>query len=91
MICFLVSLLQWFMEIFLFCSVTEVQEGTEYNVSFNAGGNELCLRVLLTKDFPKEKPILKISPVVAHSWVNGDGDITTAPGLLNVWINCLSF
>lgn len=55
---------------------------------FRAGNNDFFLNVTLTSDFPNERPILKISPVVAHHWVSGDGEITGAPGLLNVmwWI-----
>lgn len=59
-------------------------EGYEYQVRFRAGGNDFCISVNLTGDFPNEKPILKICPVIRHQWVNVDGEITGAPGLLNV-------
>ncbi|KAF5297801.1 hypothetical protein FQA39_LY11950 [Lamprigera yunnana] len=78
------------MEIFsslVFYSVLEIQEGSEYQVLFNAAGNEFCLRVLLTAEFPNDKPLLHISPVVIHQWVNSEGDITSAPGLLNFTIH----
>lgn len=68
-------------------SVTEITEGTEYHVQFNAGGNEFSLQVVLSANFPNEKPNLKISPVVMHPWVNTDGEIVSAPGLLNVKFN----
>ncbi|KAK4880494.1 hypothetical protein RN001_008640 [Aquatica leii] len=68
-------------------NVTEIQEGSEYQVLFNSGGHEFCLRVLLTQEFPNDKPILHISPAVAHPWVNSEGDITSAPGLLNFTVH----
>lgn len=68
-------------------NVTEVQENSEYKVTFNSGRNELNLLVSLTPEFPNEKPILKISPSVSHPWVNGDGEITSAPGLLNFTVH----
>lgn len=67
-----------------FCSVTEIIEGEEYEVSFESGGNNLILRVMLSPDFPQDKPMLKIVPPVIHAWINADGDVTSAPGLLNV-------
>lgn len=68
-------------------NVTELQEGSEYQVLFKASNNEFCLRVLLTPEFPNDKPILQITPTVVHPWVNTDGDITSAPGLLNFTIH----
>lgn len=68
---------------FLF-SVTEITEDFEYQVTFKAGGKEFNIYVTLTKDFPNEKPILKVSPAIIHPWINADGEITAAPGLLNV-------
>lgn len=62
----------------------EVIEGTEYCIAFESGKNELALQILLSNDFPNEKPKLKISPVVIHPWVNGEGEVVSAPGLLNV-------
>ncbi|XP_028133627.1 vacuolar protein sorting-associated protein 37A [Diabrotica virgifera virgifera] len=64
-------------------NVTEVIESEEYDVLFSSGGNNLCLKISLVKEFPSEKPLLKVVPSVVHHWISGDGDITTAPGLLN--------
>ncbi|KAJ8913544.1 hypothetical protein NQ315_017095 [Exocentrus adspersus] len=68
-------------------NVVELAEGEEYEISFNSGGNKLCLKITLTKDFPKEKPVLYIVPEVVHPWVSGDGQVTSAPGLLNFTIH----
>lgn len=68
-------------------NVTEIQEGSEYQVLFKASNKEFCLHVQLTPEFPNDKPFLRISPVVVHPWVNADGDITSAPGLLNFTIH----
>lgn len=68
-------------------SVTEVNEGEEYEVSFESGGNILVLKVYLSSDFPQDKPTLKIVPPVVHAWINADGEVISAPGLLNVRLN----
>lgn len=65
-------------------SVVEIVEGEEYDIHFNSGGNKLCLKISLGQEFPKEKPLLKIVPTVIHHWITGDGDVKSAPGLLNV-------
>lgn len=65
-------------------SVSEIVEDIEYQVTFDSGGKALHLNIKLGKDFPKEKPSLKIIPAIIHHWVNADGEITSAPGLLNV-------
>lgn len=66
--------------------MSEITEDAEYRVDFNSGGKKLSLLVVLAPNFPLEKPILKIIPLVQHSWVNEKGEITGAPGLLNVSI-----
>lgn len=71
---------------FSFYSVFEVQEDSEYRVEFNSGNNKLSLLVILSSKFPLENPFLKIIPAVQHPWVNESGEITGAPGLLNVSI-----
>ncbi|GLV39254.1 Vacuolar protein sorting 37A [Carabus blaptoides fortunei] len=68
-------------------NVIEVIEGTEYCIAFGSGKNELALQILLSKDFPNEKPKLKISPVVIHPWVNAEGEVVSAPGLLNFTVH----
>ncbi|XP_019864962.1 vacuolar protein sorting-associated protein 37A isoform X2 [Aethina tumida] len=68
-------------------NVNEITEGQEYQIVFNSGGNELILNILLGNEFPKEKPVLKIQPVVIHPWVNADGEIVSAPGLLNFTVH----
>ncbi|XP_066258548.1 vacuolar protein sorting-associated protein 37A [Euwallacea similis] len=64
-------------------NVTEITKNTDYEISFESGKNNLVLRVTLGSDFPNEKPLLTISPLVAHPWVNESGVITNAPGLLS--------
>nr|CAH7737913.1 unnamed protein product [Callosobruchus chinensis] len=64
-------------------NVREIYEGEEYEISFSSGGNSFCLKVLLSRDFPNEKPTLKVYPVVHHPWVDSDGVIKSAPGLLS--------
>lgn len=65
-------------------SVTELTEGTDYKIVFTAGNNELTLNVYLSGDFPNECPQIRITPLIVHPWVSVDGQVTKAPGLLNV-------
>lgn len=44
----------------------------------------MAILVQLGADFPLEKPVLSVSPIVGHSWVDHCGRITAAPGLVNV-------
>ncbi|KAK9888545.1 hypothetical protein WA026_000792 [Henosepilachna vigintioctopunctata] len=68
-------------------NVSELTEGIEYQVDFHAGENDFKLIVSLGNDFPNEKPLIKIIPVIIHPWVNKDGDIISAPGLLNFTVH----
>lgn len=68
-------------------NVSEITENVEYHVKFNSGGNELSLVVTLGKDFPQEKPKIKIIPRILHHWVNAEGEVTSAPGLLNYTVH----
>lgn len=68
-------------------NVTEVQEDVEYKVNFSAGGKIMAIIATLPPDFPHENPILKVYPPVNHPWVNEQGIITGAPGLLNFTVH----
>ncbi|KAJ8927478.1 hypothetical protein NQ314_020075 [Rhamnusium bicolor] len=68
-------------------NVAELSEGEEYEICFNSGGNNLYLNVSLSQEFPNEKPMLKVVPAIIHHWVNSDGQITSAPGLLNFTVH----
>lgn len=61
-------------------------EDSEYKVDFVSGNNQLAIIVLLSPEFPLEKPVLKVLPALNHPWVEESGEITGAPGLLNVRI-----
>lgn len=69
----------------------EITEGEEYEIPFISGSNNLCLNVYLSKDFPNEKPSLKIIPSIVHPWISADGEVTSAPGLLNVRISLIKY
>ncbi|XP_063236845.1 vacuolar protein sorting-associated protein 37A [Bacillus rossius redtenbacheri] len=68
-------------------NVTELQEDAEYQVEFTAAGAPMAVLVTLGPDFPLEKPVLKITPPVVHPWVSDQGEITSAPGLLNFTVH----
>uniref|UniRef100_A0A1B6C8J3 VPS37 C-terminal domain-containing protein n=2 Tax=Clastoptera arizonana TaxID=38151 RepID=A0A1B6C8J3_9HEMI len=64
-------------------NVSEITEDSEYKVEFESGTNQLSLIIILKPEFPMEKPILKVVPLIKHHWIGEGGDITGAPGLLN--------
>lgn len=68
-------------------NVKEITEDSEYEIPFACGENNLILKISLANDFPKEKPILSITPSIIHPWLNENGIITSAPGLLNFTIH----
>jgi ESCRT-I complex subunit VPS37 len=49
--------------------VVEISENTEYKVEFSAEGKSMSLNVLLSPEFPNEKPTIFINPVIAHPWI----------------------
>jgi ESCRT-I complex subunit VPS37 len=64
--------------------VTEIQEDVEYRVEFSAGGYSMAIQVSLCPEFPRKRPVLKVSPQIDHPWVDEQSEIISAPGLLNV-------
>ncbi|XP_058822563.1 vacuolar protein sorting-associated protein 37A [Topomyia yanbarensis] len=69
-------------------NVQEVKENEEYLVTFDSGGREIAINILLGAGFPNEKPKLIVSPILNHPWVNAStGEIENAPGILNYTIH----
>uniref|UniRef100_A0A1A9ZGL6 VPS37 C-terminal domain-containing protein n=1 Tax=Glossina pallidipes TaxID=7398 RepID=A0A1A9ZGL6_GLOPL len=65
-------------------NVVEIVELEEYCVHFESAARSFILTVLLTVNFPNERPKLILSPRVRHCWVNPlTGEVEKAPGLLN--------
>ncbi|XP_033606810.1 vacuolar protein sorting-associated protein 37A isoform X2 [Cryptotermes secundus] len=67
-------------------NVTEIQEDVEYRVEFSAGGYSMAVQVSLCPEFPRKRPVLKVSPQIDHPWVNEQSEIISAPGLVNAII-----
>ncbi|KZS20745.1 Vacuolar protein sorting-associated protein 37A [Daphnia magna] len=61
--------------------VREIHAG-EYHVFFCSGNRELTLKIQLPSDFPTQKPLIWINPVIQHNWVTDNGRIMS-PGLVN--------
>ncbi|KAI9557041.1 Vacuolar protein sorting-associated protein 37A [Daphnia sinensis] len=61
--------------------VREIHAG-EYHVFFRSGNSELTLKIQLPSDFPTQKPLIWINPVIQHNWVTDNGRIMS-PGLVN--------
>lgn len=64
-------------------NVTCLQEDDEFMIEFVAGENRFIMLIILNPEFPKEKPLLKITPPIVHHWVNDNSEIVNAPGYLN--------
>ncbi|XP_057373874.1 vacuolar protein sorting-associated protein 37A-like [Daphnia carinata] len=61
--------------------VREIHAG-EYHVFFRSGNRELTLKIQLPSDFPTQKPLIWINPVIQHNWITDNGRIMS-PGLVN--------
>ncbi|KXJ69549.1 hypothetical protein RP20_CCG026648 [Aedes albopictus] len=69
-------------------NVQQVKENDEYLITFESGGREITINILLGVDFPNAKPKLVVSPILNHPWVNSStGEIENAPGILNYTIH----
>lgn len=68
-------------------NVVELREDVEYQVEFESGDMRMAIMVSLSPEFPLEKPVLRVSPPVNHSWCNEHSEITSAPGLLNFTVH----
>lgn len=68
--------------------VVVIKENSEYRVEFPAAGINMSLDVILTPDFPNEKPAIFVNPPIVHSWVmENSNQIVGAPGLLNFTVH----
>ncbi|KAK2170577.1 hypothetical protein LSH36_2g16050 [Paralvinella palmiformis] len=75
-------------------SVSEIQRDVEYRVNTVVNGSTISLLISLPPNFPQDKPLVKVSPRVAHSWINDQMIVVGSHGLNNVRINiflCNSF
>ncbi|XP_049883897.1 vacuolar protein sorting-associated protein 37A [Pectinophora gossypiella] len=64
--------------------VTELQPEAEYRVDFAADGKNMNLNIILSPEFPNEKPAIFVNPPIHHPWVGENSNqVIGAPGLLN--------
>ena len=68
-------------------NVSEVQHGVHYRVDFAPQGTPLQLQVYLSPNFPRERPHILLSPPCTHPWLDANGSVVGAPGLLNYSIH----
>ncbi|XP_052748939.1 vacuolar protein sorting-associated protein 37A-like [Galleria mellonella] len=65
-------------------NVIEIDENSEYRVEFTADGKNMSLNVVLSPEFPNEKPSIYVNPAVPHPWLaENSNQIVGAPGLIN--------
>ncbi|XP_028031680.1 vacuolar protein sorting-associated protein 37A-like [Bombyx mandarina] len=69
-------------------NVVQIKESSEYRIDFTVNQKNMCLNVILSPDFPNEKPSIFVNPPVLHPWVaENSNQIVGAPGLLNFTIH----
>ncbi|XP_072948564.1 vacuolar protein sorting-associated protein 37A [Epargyreus clarus] len=69
-------------------NVIELSEGNEYRIDFAADSRNMSLNVVLTPEFPNEKPAIFVNPVVPHPWIaENSNQVIGAPGLLNFTVH----
>jgi len=68
-------------------NVTEINFDKEYSVECPTKAGNLSLIIDLGPTFPLEKPIMKVYPKIIHKWVDTNGQIVLAPGLMNFTIH----
>lgn len=68
--------------------MTEIKANEEFTVGFTSDNRQMLLDVLLSANFPNEKPKIIITPRIQHEWIPdpATGEIQSAPGLLSVSI-----
>ncbi|XP_013185406.1 vacuolar protein sorting-associated protein 37A [Amyelois transitella] len=65
-------------------NVIEIDENTEYRVEFVVDGKNMSLNVMLSPEFPTEKPSIFVSPAFPHPWISeNNAQVVGAPGLIN--------
>lgn len=65
-------------------NVTEIKENAEYRVEFSAEGRNMSLNIILSPEFPNEKPAIFVNPVFSHPWIaDNTNQVIGAPGLIN--------
>ncbi|XP_022121076.2 vacuolar protein sorting-associated protein 37A [Pieris rapae] len=69
-------------------NVTEVKEHTKYKVEFMANSRNMVLNIVLSPEFPNDKPAIFVNPVFNHPWLGENSNqVVGAPGLLNYTVH----
>ncbi|CAK1592892.1 unnamed protein product [Parnassius mnemosyne] len=69
-------------------NVTEIKENAEYRVEFIADGRNMSLNIVLSSEFPNEKPAIFVSPLFSHPWIaENTNQVVGAPGLINFTVH----
>lgn len=69
-------------------NVVELQVNAEYKIDFSINGKNFCLNVILSPEFPNEKPVILINPCICHPWVaENSNHVVGAPGLIQFTVH----
>lgn len=63
--------------------MTELSPNSQYRVDFKSGDRALALLISLPPNFPTDRPTIRVQPAVHHPWVDQNGVVRGAPGLVN--------
>ncbi|XP_078682633.1 vacuolar protein sorting-associated protein 37A-like [Branchiostoma floridae x Branchiostoma belcheri] len=62
-------------------NVFELRRDVEYRVTCSVNNVTISLNIQLPPEFPKDRPIVVVSPPLRHPWVNDQMVITGCPGI----------
>ena len=67
-------------------NVSEVESDSKYRIDFTIKNQPVSLDIFLPGGFPKDRPVVKLEdPLksISHPWLDPQGNVVGAPGLLN--------
>lgn len=70
-------------------NVSEIQPDVQYSVEFDlSSGQRATLLVFLPPGFPRERPVIRLKQTeLHHPWLDANGTVVGAPGLINYTVH----
>ena len=67
-------------------NVSEVEVDSKYRIDFSIRNRPVSLDIYLPGGFPKDRPVIRLQDPLktfSHPWLDPEGNVVGAPGLLN--------
>lgn len=64
-------------------SAIEILRDVEYRVIYRSGSNSITIIIALTSQFPQDKPLISVTPLVTHPWVDPHTSMVTGCPSIN--------